>query len=79
MATFEPVYKRELKFDEKTKKLTMHNTTYVPVPKEFSNEMVKQMKNGKFYEDIVSLNGEDYLPEDKFNAYKALAKALKNT
>lgn len=43
---YQPVYKRELKFDGK--KLVMNKMTYVPVPKEFSEKLVDEMKNGGF-------------------------------
>lgn len=75
----EPIYKRELKYDEKTNKLTLNERVYVPVEKSFSDEIVKQMKTGAIYEDLVAFDGVDYMLEDRYKAYSSLAKALKNT
>ena len=72
---YQPVYKRELKFDGK--KFVMNKMTYVPVPKEFSEKLVDEMKNGGFWEDIVSIDGKDFMEEKRFNVYSKLAETLK--
>ena len=69
-----PVYKRELKFSDG--KLVMNETTFVPVPKEFSESLVDAMKAGSFWEDIVSVDGADYMEERRFNVYKKLSETL---
>lgn len=71
----QPVYKRELKF--KDGKLVMNETTFVPVPEEFSKSIVDAMKDGGFWEDIVSVDGKDYMEERRFNIYKKLSETLK--
>ena len=71
----QPVYKRELKFSGG--KLVMNETTFVPVPKEFSETLVDVMKDGGFWEDIVSVDGADYMEERRFNIYKKLSETLK--
>lgn len=70
-----PVYKRQLKFEKN--KLVMNKVTYVPVPKEFSDSLVSHMKDGSFWEDIISVDGADYMEEKRFKIYEELASILK--
>lgn len=57
--------------------LTVYGEKYVPVDKRFSDALVKMMKNnGAIYEDIVQVNGQDYMREDKYNVYQKLSKIL---
>lgn len=74
---YEPIYKRELKF--KDGKLILNKQTYVPISKSMSDEFVKQMKNGGMWEDIVTADGQDYIPESRYKLYETLANALKNS
>lgn len=57
--------------------LTVYGEKYVPVDKRFSDALVKMMKNnGAIYEDIVQVNGQDYMPKRKYEAYLKISKAL---
>ena len=59
--------------------LTVYGEKYVPVNKEFSDALVQMMKsNGPIYEDIVQVNGQDYMREDKYDVYQKLSKILIN-
>lgn len=70
-----PVYKRQLKFEKN--KLVMNKVTYVPVSKEFSDSLVSHMKGGSFWEDLISVDGTDYMEEKRFKIYEELASILK--
>ena len=72
---FQPIYKKELKLTNG--KLIMNKTTYVQVPKDFSDSLVDAMKNGSFWEDIISIDGNDYMEERRFGIYKKLSETLK--
>ena len=69
-------YKRELKLSEG--KLIMDETAYVPIPENFSETLVDSMKNQGFWENIISVDGKDYMEERRFNIYKKLSETLKN-
>lgn len=77
VADFQSVYKRELKLENG--KLIMNKRTYVPVAKEFSDEIVKAMKNDAIWEDLISMDGTDYMDEQRYRVYEACAKALNNS
>ena len=71
----QPIYKREMKFSDG--KLVMNQITFVPVPKDFSDSLVSAMKDGGFWEDIVNVDGKDYMEEKRFNIYKKLSETLR--
>lgn len=75
---YKSVYKREIK-TTKDGRLIMGDQEYVEVPTAFADEMVKLMKNNTMWEDIIVVNSSNYMRKDRFDAYKAPAKVMKNS
>lgn len=66
------------KMNKQGNKLILDDTcVYVKVTKEFGEELENQMKLGNIWESIFMFDDEYYMPEKKYNVYKALAKVVK--
>ena len=63
--------------NEGNKLILDDNFVYVKVTKEFGEELEKQMKLGNVWESIFMFDDEYYMPEKKYEVYKALSKVLK--
>lgn len=70
------IYRRNMKYDEKSNTWKVDDQEYCPVPKAFGDTLVDLMKNGSFWEEITVINDVDYMRKDRLDAYQALAKAL---
>ena len=54
----------------------MYGKPYAPISKEFADTIVGLMKSNAIWEDIVSVNGQDYMPKQKYEAYQKISKVL---
>lgn len=71
----QPEFKNKLVLNEDGS-LEMHGRPYAPISKEFAETIVSLMKTNAIWEDIVSVNGQDYIPKEKYEAYQKISKAI---